>query len=66
VKFTLDGRLPLLPYLTVGVGLVLGIYAWVLLIVLRQKHVYIDLLSQLLPRLERRQEGDLEPAVRLP
>jgi O-antigen/teichoic acid export membrane protein len=66
VKFTLDGRLPLLPYLTVGVALVLGIYAWVLLIVLRQKHVYIDLLSQLLPRLERRQEGDLEPAVRLP
>lgn len=66
VKFTLDGRLPLLPYLMVGVGLVLGIYAWVLLIVLGQKHVYIDLLSHLLPRLERRQEGDLEPAVRLP
>lgn len=66
VKFTLDGWLPLMAYVTVGVGLVLGIYAWVLLIVLRQKHVYMDLLFQLLPRLERRQEAEMEPAVRLP
>jgi O-antigen/teichoic acid export membrane protein len=66
VKFTLDGWLPLMAYMTVGVGLVLGIYAWVLLIVLRQKHVYLDLVFQLLPRLERRQEAEMEPAVRLP
>jgi O-antigen/teichoic acid export membrane protein len=66
VKFTLDGWLPLMPYVTVGIGLVLGIYAWVLLIVLRQKLVYMDLVFQLLPRLDRRQEAELEPAVRLP
>src|SRR6516162_11174282 len=34
VKLTLAGRLPLIPYLFVGVGLVLGIYACVLLIAL--------------------------------
>ena len=52
VKLTLGGRLPPMLYLMVGLGLVLGIYAWVLLIVMRQKHVYMDLLSQLLPRPE--------------
>jgi hypothetical protein len=31
----------------VGLGLVLGIYAWVLLIVMRQKQVYRDVLPQL-------------------
>ena len=66
VKLTLGGRLPPMLYLMVGLGLVLGIYAWVLLIVLRQKHVYMDLLSHLLPRPEPRQEGVMEPAVRLP
>ena|SRR6202035_1693419 len=66
VKFALGGRLAAMPYLTVGLGVVLGIYAWVLLIVMRQMHVYMDLLSQLLPRLGRRQEGGVELAVRLP
>ena len=56
VKLTLGGRLPPIPYLMVGLSLVLGIYAWVLLIVMRQKHVYMDLLSQLLPRREAHHE----------
>lgn len=66
VKLTVGGRLPPTLYLMVGLAVVLGIYAWVLLIVLRQKDVYRDLLSQLLPRLRRRQEGGVETAVRLP
>lgn len=66
VKLTLGGRLPPTLYLMVGLAVVLGIYAWVLLIVLRQKHVYLDLLHQLLPGREPRQEGDVERAVRLP
>jgi hypothetical protein len=52
MKLTLCGRLAPILYLMVGLGLVLGIYAWVLLIVMRQKHVYMDVLSQLLPRPE--------------
>jgi hypothetical protein len=52
--------------LMVGLAVVLGLYAWVLLIVMRQRHTYMDLLSQLLPRLTRRQEEGVEPAVRLP
>jgi PST family polysaccharide transporter len=66
VKFALGGRLPPMLYLIVGLAVVLGIYAWVLLIVLRQKQVYMDLLSQLLPRLGRTQEQGVEPAVKLP
>jgi len=64
VKLTLGSRgLPPMLYLFVGLGLVLGVYAWVLLIVMRQKHVYMDLLSQVLPRPEPRQEGTVEPAA---
>jgi O-antigen/teichoic acid export membrane protein len=66
VKLTLGGRLPPMLYLMVGLSAVLGIYAWGLLIVMRQKHVYMDLLFQLLPRSQPRQEGVVEPAVRLP
>jgi PST family polysaccharide transporter len=66
VKLTLDGRLPPMLYLTVGLGVVLAIYAWVLLIVMSQKHVYMDLLFQLLPRSEPRHEEVVEPAVRPP
>jgi hypothetical protein len=40
--------------LIVWLAVVLGVYGWVLLIVIRQTHVYMDLLSQLLPRLGRR------------
>ena len=64
VKLTLGGRLPLIPYLLVGVGVVLGIYAWTLLIAMNQKHMYMDLLSHLLPRLRSDQEksrSDLSP-----
>jgi hypothetical protein len=49
VKLMLGGKLPPIPYLFVGVGAVLGIYAWTLLIAMNQKHVYLDLLSRLLP-----------------
>jgi PST family polysaccharide transporter len=66
VTLTLGGRLPPILYLMVGLGVVLGVYAWGLLIVMRQKHVYMDLLFQLLPGFEPRQEGIVEPAVRLP
>jgi O-antigen/teichoic acid export membrane protein len=64
VKLTLGGRLPPMLYLMVGLGLVLGVYAWALLIVMRQKHVYMDVLSQLLPRPEPRLEEAVEPAAR--
>jgi O-antigen/teichoic acid export membrane protein len=66
VKFAICGRLTPMPCLAAGLAVVLGIYAWVLLIVLRQKHVYLDLLHQLLPGREPRQEGDVERAVKLP
>jgi O-antigen/teichoic acid export membrane protein len=56
VKLALGGRLPPIPYILVGLAVVLGIYAWGLLIVLGQKHVYTDVLSQLLPRREAHQE----------
>jgi PST family polysaccharide transporter len=50
VKLTLGGRLPVIPYLFVGVGLVVAIYAGVLLIPSDRKHIYIELLCHLLPR----------------
>jgi hypothetical protein len=56
VKLTLGGRLAPILYLMVGLALVLGVYAWVLLIVMRQKHMYVDLVSQLLPRREAEQK----------
>ena len=64
VKLTLGDRLPAMLSLIVGLGLVLGVYAWALLIVMRQKHVYMDVLSQLLPRPEPRPKGAVEPAAR--
>jgi O-antigen/teichoic acid export membrane protein len=45
VKVTLGGALAPLPYLLVAVGLVMGVYGWVLLIAMGQKHLYVDLLS---------------------
>ena len=56
VKLSLSGRLPPILYLMAGLAIVLGIYAWSLLIVMRQKHVYMDLLSQLLLRRKAHQE----------
>ncbi len=49
VTLGLGGRLPPILYLMVGLAVVLGVYVWALLIVMRQKHVYSDVLSQLLP-----------------
>ena len=46
VKITLDGMLAPLPYLFVGLGLVFGVYAWLLLIAMGQKDLYVDLLTQ--------------------
>jgi O-antigen/teichoic acid export membrane protein len=56
VQHMLSERLPLIPYLIVGVGLVMGIYAWILLMVMNQKHIYLELLSHLRPRLGFAQE----------
>ena len=66
VKLTLAGRLSPILYLMVGLAVVLGVYAWGLLILMRQKHVYMDLLFHLLPRSGQTQEGVVEPAVSLP
>jgi hypothetical protein len=60
VKLALGSRLAPIFCLMVGLAVVLGLYAWVLLIVMRQKHMYMDLLSQLLPRPQQRQEGTVE------
>jgi O-antigen/teichoic acid export membrane protein len=46
VKITLGGILAPIPYLLVGLGLVFGVYAWVLLIAMGQKDLYVDLLTQ--------------------
>ena len=40
----------------VRLGLVLGVYTLSLLIVMRQEHLYMDLLSQLLPRRKTHQK----------
>jgi PST family polysaccharide transporter len=53
VKFTLGEKLPLIPFLFVGIATVLGMYAFILLIAMNQKHLYLDLLSCLLPQLRR-------------
>jgi len=64
VKLTLGGRLSPIPYLLVGLAAVLSIYGWGLLIGMGQKHIYMDVLSQLMPRREPRPEGAVEPAAR--
>jgi len=46
VKITLAGMLAPIPFLLVGVGLVFGIYAWVLLVAMGQRNLYVDLLTQ--------------------
>jgi PST family polysaccharide transporter len=61
VKLPLTGRLPVIPYLLLGVAVVLGIYVWTLLILMNQKHVYLDLLSHLLPRLQPEQHERVRP-----
>jgi PST family polysaccharide transporter len=61
VKLTLGATLPLIPYLLVGVGVVLGTYAWTLLIAMDQKHIYLDLLSHLLPGFRSQQKPAEQP-----
>jgi PST family polysaccharide transporter len=56
VKLTLGGRLAPIPYLLAGLAVVLGIYAWGLLILMGQKDLYVDVLSHLLPRREAEQK----------
>lgn len=60
VKFTLSEKLPLIPYLILGIGIVLGIYAWMLLIAMNQKHVYLELFSHLLSRGRSDEEKTVE------
>jgi PST family polysaccharide transporter len=60
VKLTLGGRLPPIPYLLLGGGVVLGVYCFILLIGMNQKHVYMDLLSHLLPRLQPGREKSVD------
>jgi O-antigen/teichoic acid export membrane protein len=48
--FTVADVLPPLARLAVGLTLLMGVYAWVLLIVLGQKTFYLDLLNQVLRR----------------
>lgn len=50
VKITLDGTLAPFACLMVGVGLVFGVYAWVLLIAMGQRPIYADLLNQVFRR----------------
>jgi O-antigen/teichoic acid export membrane protein len=49
-KIAFDNLLPPLPRLILGVVLVLGLYAWILLGVLGQKDLYVDLVQQVLKR----------------
>lgn len=49
-KLALGGSPPPTLSLMVGLTVILGIYAWVLLIAMGQKHLYMDVLSQLLRR----------------
>ena len=60
VKLTLDGKLAPVFCLMLGFTTVLGIYVWALVIVMRQKQMFMDVLSQLLPRPEPTQEGTAE------
>jgi O-antigen/teichoic acid export membrane protein len=59
VMATLGGKLALIPYLSVGLGLVFGVYAWVLLIVMDQRDLYLDLLTHVF----RRARPDLKESV---
>lgn len=56
VKFALSGSSAPVLCLTAGLAIVFGLYAWALLIIMRQKHIYMDLLSQLLTRLQQKQQ----------
>lgn len=42
VKFGFDGQLPVLLRLSMGIGFVQASYAWVLLVIMNQKLIYLD------------------------
>jgi O-antigen/teichoic acid export membrane protein len=56
VKFTLGGMLAPIPLLVVGLALIFGVYAWVL-IAIGQKSQYVDLLNQVFRRTHPDQNG---------
>jgi PST family polysaccharide transporter len=60
VKLTLGTALAPILCLIAGLAVVLGTYAWALLIVMRQKHLYVDLLRQLMPQSYETQEDAAE------
>jgi PST family polysaccharide transporter len=49
-KLLLDGAWTPIPRLLLGLGLVMGVYAWMLLIVMRQKDFFVDLARHMLHR----------------
>jgi PST family polysaccharide transporter len=49
VRIGFGGMLGQLPYLLIGLVVVLGVYAWTLLILMGQKTLYLELLAQVLP-----------------
>jgi O-antigen/teichoic acid export membrane protein len=66
MKLALGGRLAPIPCLLVGLVVVLGTYAGMLLFVMNERHVYLDLLSHLLPRSQSRPEKESKSVVRPP
>ena len=57
-KVALGGKLPALVCVTLGLGVTFGVYAWMLLIVMGQKPIYVDLLRQVFERFRAKKEGD--------
>jgi O-antigen/teichoic acid export membrane protein len=49
-KFILNEELKAFPRLILGLGLVLGLYTWILLIVMGQKDIFVDLVKHVLQR----------------
>jgi O-antigen/teichoic acid export membrane protein len=62
LKVAFFNLVPAIPRLLMGLGLVLGVYAWMLLIVYEQKGVYHDLLNQVLQR--RDQNEGISPITK--
>lgn len=49
-KIAVNGMLPPIPLLALGLLLVFGLYAWILLMVMGQKDLYSDLMKQVIQR----------------
>jgi PST family polysaccharide transporter len=50
LKIWLGGVLGPIPYLAIGLGVVIGVYGWALLILMGEKLLYLDLLMQVFPK----------------